>query len=91
MTPRQLVETVRDGLAARGFDRRFAINLDDDRLNIEFRWMGTTRFEYRIVPRGAGFRAVLVGQRVAPLHAAFADRFEHYFGLALTEVGARAV
>lgn len=89
--PAEFVATVRAGLAERGYDRHLRLDLDGDRLIIEFRWMGTTRFEYRIDEREHGFRAEFVGQRVSPLHAAFADRFEHYFERALHEVGATPV
>ena len=91
MQPAEFVATVRGGLAERGYDRHLTISLDDDRLTIEFRWMGATRFEYRIDERDSGFRADLVGQRIAPLHAAFSDRFEHYFEQALAELGAKTV
>jgi len=89
--PTEFVAEVRDGLAKRGYDRHLSVSLDRDRLTIEFRWMGTTRFEYRIDERETGFRAEFVGQRVSPLHAAFTDRFEHYFEQALDELGAKIV
>jgi len=89
--PTEFVAEVRDGLAQRGYDRHVTVSLDRDRLTIEFRWMGTTRFEYRIDKRETGFRAEFVGQRISPLHAAFSDRFEHYFEQALHELGAKVV
>jgi hypothetical protein len=90
-SPDDFVDRVRSGLAARGYDRNLSIRLDADRLVIQFRWMGTTSFEYRVTERGDGFRADLVDQRVAPLHAPFTDRFEGYFDQALEELGAKTV
>ena len=58
---------------------------------VELRWMGTTRFDYRVTPVGEGFRAELIEQKVAPLHRAFGERFASYFEEALTNVGARLV
>lgn len=84
----EFVAVVRDRLAETGYDRHLAVRLDGDRLTIEFRWMGTTRFEYRVEEREKGFRADFVDQRISPLHAAFTDRFEHYFEQALHELGA---
>lgn len=91
MQPAEFITTVRDGLAARGYDRHLTVALDDDRLTIEFRWLGTTRFEYRLDERPRGFRAELVGQRIAPLHTGFSDRFDRYFAQALAELGATPV
>jgi len=89
MHPTEFVAAVREGLAERGYDRHLSVSVDGDRLTIEFRWMGTTRFEYRIDEGETGFRAELVGKRVSPLHAAFTDRFDHYFERALHELGAK--
>lgn len=91
MQPTELVAEVSSGLAERGYDRHLAVSLERDRLTIEFRWMGTTRFEYRIDERDAGFHAELVGQRISPLHAAFTDRFEHYLEQAIHELGGKVV
>ncbi len=90
-TPIDFVDRVRAGLAARGYDRNLAITLESDRLIVRFCWLGASSFEYRVTESGDGFRADLVGQRVAPLHAPFADRFEGYFNQALEELGATAV
>jgi len=89
MSPVEFVAAIRAKLAARDFDRYVSVSLDGDRLGVELRWMGTTRFDYRTSPLGDGFRAELVDQRVAALHAPFAARFEGYFEEALTKVGAR--
>ena len=89
MKPAEFAAAIRAKLAARQFDRYVSISLEDDRLGVELRWMGTTSFGYRIMIEGAGFRAVLVDQRVSPFHAVFRDRFEGYFEEALAEVGAR--
>jgi hypothetical protein len=91
MSPVEFVAEVREGLASRGFERHLRVSVEGDVLTVEFRWMGTTRFEYRIEELDAGFRARFLGQRVAPLHAAFSDRFEGYFERALSELGARVV
>lgn len=91
MTPGAFVTKVRGGLAERGYDRQVGVRLAGDRLTVEFRWMGTSSFEYRIEEHGQGFRADLVGQRISPLHAVFTDRFEHYFEQALAELGATSV
>jgi hypothetical protein len=88
MKPEEFVVAIRARLAAREFDRYVSISLDGDRLDVELRWMGATRFEYRIETAGEGFRAELVSQRVSPFHAPFAERFEGYFDEALAKVGA---
>lgn len=88
MGPAQFVDRIRNELAAREFDRYVSVGLDGDRLGVELRWMGTTRFDYRISPFGDGFRADLVDQKVSPFHSPFASRFESYFEEALAKVGA---
>ena len=88
MQPAEFVARVRGELAERGYDRHLAVNLDGSRLTIEFRWMGTSRFDYRIETREQGFRADLVSERISPLHSAFTHRFEHYFEQALSELDA---
>ena len=88
MSPSEFVAKIVSELNAREFDRYVSIQLLGDNLTVELRWMGKTRFDYRILPVGDGFRAELIGQRVAPLHAAFSDRFEVYFEKALAKVGA---
>jgi len=89
MKPAEFAAAIRVKLAAREFDRYVSIGLEDDRLAVELRWMGTTRFDYLIMTEGEGFRAELVGQRFSPFHAVFRDRFEGYFEEALAKVGAR--
>jgi hypothetical protein len=88
MDPVEFVDKIEEELTAREFDRYVTVSFQGERLVVELRWMGTTRFEYRVIPTGEGFRAELDRQRVAPLHAAFRDRFEGYFEEALTKVGA---
>jgi len=89
MGPAEFVEKIESELVARAYDRYVSIHLNGIDLTVELRWMGTTRFSYRIAPKDKGFRAKLTRQRVAPLHAAFGDRFERYFEEALTKVGAK--
>ncbi len=89
MSPPDFVSEIASEINAREFDRYVSIRLDGDDLAVELNWMGTTRFDYRILPLGEGFRAELTGQSIAPLHAAFSDRFEGYFDKALAKVGAR--
>jgi len=89
--PPTFVETMRTALAADDYDRYVFIALDGDRLAVELRWMGTTRFDFRLRAVGSGVRAEFLGHRVAPLHRAFSDRFEVYFEKALAKVGARVV
>jgi hypothetical protein len=91
LNPAQFVEKIRAKLAARDYDRYASLGLDGDRLLVKLRWMGTTRFEYRVTRVGEGFRAELVDQTVATLHRAFGERFESYFEEALTKVGAKLV
>ena len=91
MSPSEFVSEITSEISAREFDRFVSIRHDGDDLKVELRWMGTTRFNYRILPVGVGFRAELTDQRVAPLHAAFSDQFEGYFEKALAKVGAIAV
>jgi len=88
MSPSEFVSEIVSEISAREFDRFLSIRLAGADLSVELRWMGTTRFDYRILPVGDGFRAELIGQRVAPLHTAFSDRFEGYFERALAKVGA---
>ncbi|MEX1310529.1 MAG: hypothetical protein AB1Z65_08940 [Candidatus Sulfomarinibacteraceae bacterium] len=90
-SPSAFVEEMRSALAARQYDRYVSLDLDGDSLVVEFRWMGASRFDFRVVPAGEGFRAEFVGQRIAPLHNAFSDRFEVTFEKALARVGARAI
>jgi len=90
-TPTAFVEEMRSGLAAKQYDRYVNLDLDGDSLVVELRWMGTSRFDFSVVEAGDGFRAEFVGQRVAPLHGAFSDRFEVYFEKALARVGAKAI
>ena len=91
MIPSEFVSKIVSELNAREFDRYVSITLDGDDLKVELRWMGTTRFDYRILPLDDGFRAELVGQSVAPFHAVFSDRFEDYFEKALAKVGATTI
>jgi CBS domain-containing protein len=91
MRPTDFVSEIRTKLAARDYDRFVRVDLEGDELFVELRWMGATRFEFRIRETGEGFRAELVSQRVSPFHAAFAGRFEGYFEDALAGVGARVV
>ena len=91
MSPSEFVAKIVSELSAREFDRYVSIQLLGDDLKVELRWIGTTRFDYRILQVGDGFRAELIGQRVAPLHAAFSDRFEGYFEKALAKVGATPI
>jgi hypothetical protein len=90
-TPTAFVEEMRSALVAKQYDRYVALDLAGDSLVVELRWMGTTRFDFRVAPVGEGFRAEFVGQRVAPLHGAFSDRFEVYFEKALAKVGAKTI
>lgn len=91
MNPIDFVAAIREKLADRDYDRFVTVDLVNDRLSVQLKWMGTTRFDYRIDPEGEGFRAELVSQRVSPFHAPFADRFEGAFEEALAKVGAEAV
>ena len=59
-----------------------------ERLVVELRWMGTTRFDYLVTPNGDGFQTELIQQQVAPLHTAFRAKFEGYFEESLAKVGA---
>ena len=90
-SPPAFVERMRSALAAKEYDRYVFLDLDGDRLAVELRWMGTTRFDFRVQTVGEGFRADFTGQRVAPLHRAFSDRFEVSFEKALAMVGATAL
>ncbi len=89
LSPSRFVEAIQGQLAARGYDRYVSVDLSGDRLGVELKWMGTTRFGYRVSPGESGFRADLVDQRVSRFHAAFSDRFEGYFEEALEKVGAK--
>lgn len=91
MRPAAFVGAMRSKLVNRQLDRYVVISLDGDSLVVEMRWMGTTRFDFTVSPMDDGFRAELVGQRVAPIHAAFSDRFDHYFIDALGKVGAKVI
>jgi hypothetical protein len=89
LEPAEFVAAIRSKLAARDVDRYVSISLDGDRLAVELRWMGTTRFDYRTSPLGDGFRAELVNRKVSPFHSPFASRFEAYFEEALAKVDAK--
>ena len=91
MSPSEFVSKIVSDINAREFERYVSIQLDGDDLRVELRWMGTTRFDYRILPAGDGFRAELIGQSVAPLHAAFSNRFDGYFEQVLAKVGATTI
>ncbi len=88
MSPSEFVSKIVSELNAREYDRYVSVSLRGDDLAVVLSYMGTTRFDYRILPVDDGFRAELTGQRVAPLHAVFSDRFESYFEKALAKVGA---
>jgi hypothetical protein len=88
LTPQAFVEAIRSELASRDYDRHLRVVLVGDRLTVELKWVGTTRFDYRVEPLAGGFRAELVSQRISPFHAAFASRFDDYFEKALAAVGA---
>jgi len=88
LQPLEFVDAIRGRLAAKEFDRYVFVDLNDSSLAVELRWMGTTRFDYRISEMGDGFRAELISQKIAPLHSAFSERFESYFEEALAKVGA---
>jgi len=87
----EFVDKIKSRLATREYDKYVSIHLNGADLAVELRWLGTPRFDYRISAMGEGFRAELIQQRVAPLHAAFGDRFEAYFEEALVKAGARVV
>jgi len=91
LSPSRFVEAIQAQLAVRGYDRYVSVDLTGERLGVELKWMGTTRFGFRISQGEGGFRADLVEQRVSPFHAAFSDRFEGYFEEALDKVGAKVV
>lgn len=88
MRPAEFVSKIDHTLVARQYDRYVSIHLKGENLTVEIRWMGTTRFEYGISQMGEGFRAELLDQRIAPLHAPFINRFEGTFEEALAKVGA---
>lgn len=90
-SPSEFVSRITSEIAAREFNRYVSVRLDDDALSVVLSYMGTTRFDYRISPADGGFRAELIKQRVAPLHAAFKNRFEGYFEEALAKVGATTI
>jgi hypothetical protein len=90
-TPTAFVQRLRSELAAKDYDRYVALDLDGADLVVELRWMGTTRFFFRIQPADDGFRAEFLSKSVSPLHAAFAHRFDEYFEKALEKVGGRPV
>ena len=89
LNPSMFVERINGELATRTYDRFVSIHLKGDDLTVEIRWMGTTRFDYRVEVEGDGFRAELLDQKVSPFHAPFASRFEGYFEEALAKVGAK--
>jgi len=91
MGPAEFAKMIRTQLATRGYDRYVSVEFDGERIAVELKWMGTTRFRYRVTPVEDGFRADLVDQRVSPFHAVFSDRFEGYFEEALNNVGAKVV
>lgn len=91
LSPSRFVEAIQAQLAARGYDRYVSVDLTGEMLGVAFKWMGTTRFSFRISPGEGGFRAELVDERVSPFHAAFRDRFEGTFEEALNKVGATVV
>jgi len=91
MSTTEFVQAMRAKLEAKEFDDYVVIELNGSSLTVELRWMGTSRFDFQVTERGDGFRADFVRQRIAPLHGAFTDRFDHYFEDALAKVGARAV
>jgi hypothetical protein len=89
MSPSEFVDAIRGELGRRGVSRYLDIRDDGDRMVLELRWMGTSRFIYRVEPLGEGFRAQLESQRISPLHAPFAGRFDDDLDRALARVGAR--
>jgi hypothetical protein len=91
MSPTDFVSEIANEIDAREFDRYVSVTLQGENLAVVLSYMGTTRFDYRIHLVGDGFRAELTGQSVAPLHAAFSNRFEDYFEKALAKVGATTI
>jgi len=87
----EFVDRIRAQLAAREVERYVSISLRGDELAVVLRYMGTTQFDFRVEPDGAGFRAELIRRRVSPFHAVFSDRFEGYFEEALDKVGAKVM
>jgi hypothetical protein len=89
LSPQEFVDGIRGELARLGVARYLEIRQDGDRLVLELRWMGTSRFVYRVEPEGDGFHARLDSQRISPIHAPFAGRFDDDLERALAAVGAR--
>ena len=88
-TPQEFVERVRRELADRGLSRYVEVVEDGADLVVKFRYMGSTRLRYRMEPGSGGFRAVLSGESVSPLHATFRQRFDEQLEQVLGVVGAR--
>jgi len=90
-TPAEFIDHVRRELADRGLNQYVSLDGNETELVVTFHWMGSTELRYRLEPRGDGFRAVLSGERVSPLHAAFRQRFDDRFDQVLAKVGAKTI
>jgi hypothetical protein len=90
-TPAEFIDRVRRELADRGLNQYVSLDGDEAELLVRFHWMGSTEIRYRLESRDDGFRAVLSGERVSPLHAAFRQRFDDHLDHILAKVGAKTI
>jgi hypothetical protein len=88
-TPTEFVRRVRRELSERELDDYVEVDGGETGLVVRFRWMGSTELRYRLESTAEGFRAILDGQRVSPLHAPFRQKFDERFDQILARVGAK--
>jgi len=85
--PDAFVEKVREELAGTELSGMVRIEHRDGQLIVRFIRMGVSELRYDLVEEANGFRARLVGERVALLHIPFRDAFERNFEGLISRVG----
>ncbi len=86
--PATFVKRVRAEIASHGLEGIASIDVKDDQLEVRISQFGTSRVVYKIEPTGAGFRARLTGESIAPMHRALLPTLEGKLNEVLKRVGA---
>jgi hypothetical protein len=89
MTPERFLEAVRGALARADLPARVDARLEGEQMVVRLSRLGTTVLRYDLVRSDGGFRADMVSERVAPLHAPFRAGYRDAMAHLLREVGAR--
>lgn len=87
--PDEFIERVHTALAGRELERMVSLDHRGAELVVRFSRLGTSELRYALEEMGDGFRAELIHEQVALLHAAFRRTFEEHFEGVIARVGGR--